>query len=104
MKVYKEDGTEVTLDSHGKCPECAADWDAGDVFDTLRTQDWCKNRSDEELRTFVKTHYSPPYRFSRLVGVELPYGHPERYDGVSYYQCPDCQHTWSRFKKGTRRS
>ena len=30
------------------------------------------------------THYS------RLIGVEYPYDHPERYDGVSENRCPDC--------------
>ena len=88
------------LDRFGKCPECNADWCDGDIFDTFRSQDWCKNRSDEELRTFVKTHYAPPYKFSRLVGVQLPYDHPEHYDGVSYWRCPDCEHQWPRFKKG----
>lgn len=26
----------------------------------------------------------------RLIGVEYAYGHPERYDGVSEWMCPDC--------------
>jgi hypothetical protein len=98
MQINEE---TAKLDRLGKCPECNADWCcAGDIFTVLRGQDWCKNRSDEELRTFVETHYAPPYKFSRLVGVQLPYDHPEHYDGVSYYQCPDCNHQWPRFKKG----
>lgn len=28
--------------------------------------------------------------YSRVVGVEYPYGHPDRYDGVSEWLCPDC--------------
>lgn len=28
--------------------------------------------------------------YSRVIGVEYPYGSPERYDGVSEWQCPDC--------------
>ena len=27
---------------------------------------------------------------SRIVGVEYPYGHPGRYDGISELRCPDC--------------
>lgn len=85
------------LDHHGKCPECGADWSAGDIFDTLRQQDWCKDKSDAELRAYVEKCYGPPYKFSRLIGVELPYDHPDHYDGVSYWMCPDCNHKWSRF-------
>ena len=28
--------------------------------------------------------------FSRTIGIELPYDHPDYYDGVSFYRCPDC--------------
>ena len=94
----------MKLDHTGLCPECGSNWDAGDIFDTLRPQNWCKDKSDDELRKFVKTSYAPPYKFSRLIGVQLPYDHPEHYDGVSYWQCPDCKHQWPRFKKGVKRS
>jgi hypothetical protein len=32
--------------------------------------------------------------------VELPYDHPDHYDGVSYWECPDCNHQFPQFKKG----
>jgi hypothetical protein len=89
------------LDHFGKCPECNADWCAGDIFDILRGQDWCKEKSDEELRDYIQKAYAPPYKFSRLMGVQLPYDHPDHYDGVSFWQCPACNHTWQRFKKDT---
>lgn len=54
------------------CPECNANWRDSLIPGTSR-------------------HYS------RLIGVELPYGHPERYDGVSIWQCPDCAAQWNRF-------
>lgn len=85
------------LDHFGKCPKCGADWDAGDVFTTLRPQDWCKHMSDEQLMAEIHASYAPPYKFSRLIGVELPYNHPQHYDGVSYWMCPDCKHQWPRF-------
>lgn len=28
--------------------------------------------------------------FSRLIGIELSYDHPDHYDGVSFWKCPDC--------------
>lgn len=86
------------LDHHGHCPECNADWFAGDIFDVLRPQDWCKDKSDEQLMAHIKEYYSPPYKFSRIVGVQLAYDHPEHYDGVSYWMCPDCKHQWPRFR------
>jgi hypothetical protein len=55
------------------------------------------------LRAYIQQSYSPPYKFSRLIGVELPYSHPGHYDGVSYYMCPDCQHKFPRFKGGAGR-
>lgn len=94
---------EVLLDHHGRCPECGANWCAGEIFDVLRPQDWCKDKSDDELRAHIQECYPPPYKFSRIIGVELPYDHPEHYDGVSYWMCPDCKHAFPRFKKGVCR-
>jgi hypothetical protein len=85
------------LDHFGKCPKCNADWSAGDIFTILRAQEWCQDTSDEALRKSIEECYSPPYKFSRLVGVELPHTHPEHYDGVSLWQCPDCKQEWPRF-------
>lgn len=90
------------LDHHGQCPECGANWADADIFDVLRPQDWCKDKSDEELRAYIQQYYSPPYKFSRLIGVELPYDHPDHYDGVSFWRCPDCRHEWPRFQKPQR--
>lgn len=96
MPTVKINKVVTDLDAHGKCPACGADWSAGDIFDVLRAQDWCKDKTDDELRTDIMQWYSPPYKFSRLIGVELPYGHPDHYDGVSYWQCPDCSEKWAR--------
>jgi hypothetical protein len=87
------------LDHFGRCPSCNASWDAGNIFDVLRPQEWCKDKSDEELDAYIKMAYAPPYKFSRIVGVQLPYTHPDHYDGVSYWQCPYCRHQWERFNK-----
>lgn len=77
-----------------QCPKCGAGWDAGDIFETLRKQDWWQNTmSEEQLKQYVKNCYSPPYRFSRLIGIE----DPTIYDGVSWWMCPDCKVTWKRF-------
>jgi hypothetical protein len=80
------------LDHLSHCPNCNANWDAGDIFETLRQQEWCRDKPDDELRQLVQESYSPPYHFSRVIGIET-----DDYDGVSFWQCPDCQARWRRF-------
>ena len=76
------------------CPECGANWDGGDIFETLVKQDWWKkNMTEDGLREYVKKFYAPPYRYSRIIGVE----DPMVYDGVSWWKCPDCGTMWDRW-------
>ena len=62
------------LNKYGNCPECGKSWDAGDIPK--------KNRK----------YYAKPYKWSHLIGIET-----EKYDGVSYWQCPFCKVTWDRW-------
>ncbi len=78
------------------CPKCNSDWSAEDIFDTLRAQNWCKDKTDEELREHVKNCYAPPYKFNRLIGIEYGYGDARHRDGVSAWRCPDCWHVFPR--------
>ena len=64
----------MSLDHYGSCPECGVSWDGGDIPEAIRA------------------HYNPPYKWSRLVGIEVP----EVYDGVLYWMCPDCESVWNR--------
>ena len=98
MAYDKTTHEEVKLDQHGTCPACGSSWDAGDIFDVFRKQAVYDNRSDEELREMIQQYYSPPYKFSRLIGVEYAYDHPQHYDGVSEWACPDCDTRWYRFQ------
>lgn len=99
MQAYNDNSTTVELDRYGDCPECGSSWDAGDIFPVLRKQDWCKHLSDEQLQAKIEVMYGPPpHKFSRIVGVELAYNHPQHYDGVSFWRCPDCKKQWHRFK------
>lgn len=44
-----------------------------------------------------KGFYSPgATHYSRIVGVEIR----GVYDGVLYWQCPDCGHCWHRWDEG----
>jgi hypothetical protein len=58
------------------CGKCHADWQGPEIP--------IEHRKHYALGTI---HYS------RLVGIEVRGG----YDGVSYWQCPDCGATWNRF-------
>lgn len=78
------------------CPNCQSDWNGEDIFTVLRKQAWCANKNDDELREFVKSSYSPPYIFQRVIGIQYAYGDYRHRDGVSAWQCPDCSHTFPR--------
>lgn len=55
------------------CPECNSNWVSGII--------------PKERREF----YSPPYFYSRVIGVEL-LGE----DRVNHWLCPDCKHKFPR--------
>jgi predicted RNA-binding Zn-ribbon protein involved in translation (DUF1610 family) len=50
-----------------QCPKCLANLDGGAIPKKLRR------------------HYSPPYRWSRLIGIEILGD-----DYISSWKCPDC--------------
>ena len=55
------------------CPECGANW-----VDKLIPQQYWEN-------------YSPPYFYSRVIGVELI-----DEDRINHWLCPDCKHKFPR--------
>ena len=86
-----------------ECPKCSSSWDGGSILETFikgrddDSQKWCKDMTNEEIEEDMKACYSAPYRWGREIGIELPFDHPNHYDGISYYQCPDCKTTFNRF-------
>jgi len=58
------------------CDKCNADWQGSEIP--------IEHRKHYDLGSIY---------YSRLVGIEVRGG----YDGVSYWQCPDCGATWNRF-------
>jgi hypothetical protein len=54
------------------------------------------NKTNEEIKE-VAGHYGwteeNPKCFSHLLGIE----DPRLYDGISFWQCPECKTTWDRF-------
>jgi len=86
------------LDNATHCPACNANWDGGSILESfiqLRNggNPLYANMSDEQLKERVQELYSPPYRWSRCIGIEIR----GEYDGLSYYKCPDCNVTFNRF-------
>lgn len=80
------------------CPVCKASWDGESILETFQRQraegvKCFQGKTDRELEAMIKEYYRPPYRWSRLQGIE----DPMKYDGISYWQCPDCKTTWNRF-------
>lgn len=57
------------------CPLCKSNWRGAKI-------------PDKYLHLYAGTSGY----FSRLIGVETP-----EYDGVSYWQCPDCDGLWNRW-------
>lgn len=99
-------GEPKLLVEHGDCPACGKSWDDGDILENLIALrdsppggEFYKHKTDEDLRKIAGYYgWSPenPRRFSKVIGVELPYGHPDRYDGVSFWRCPHCDEQWPR--------
>ena len=80
------------------CPKCGNSWDGGSIFETFIKQreegvECWQGKSDEQIKKEMEEFYSPPYRWGREIGIEIP----EKYDGISYWQCPDCNATFNRF-------
>lgn len=82
------------------CPNCGVSFQGESILETfikqrdeLRYDIW-QGKSDEEIMERVKSSYSPPYHWSRVIGIE----DPMIYDGVSWWKCPDCEHTWERMR------
>lgn len=75
--------TKPKFDPDGKaCPECGSSWLGEKIPEKSR-----------HLYAGTSEH------FSRLIGMELGYDQPGRYDGVSIWGCPDCTARWDRWTR-----
>lgn len=68
------------------CPSCGSDLQGPPIPDDYRR------------KGLYGPYETAPTHYSRLVGVEVS----GIYDGVLYWQCPDCGHAWPRFEYGHR--
>lgn len=86
-----------------KCPKCGESWIGESILETFLYEKhignpfWSKF-SDDEIREKVKSDYGKEdATWGRQIGIELPYDNPKHYDGVSFWQCPDCNTRFDRF-------
>lgn len=90
--MFSDIHAPCVLVKDGHCPNCNGNWDGGAIFNSLRQQPHYEQLSDEELAILVQECYGDKNaHWSRLQGIEIQ----GKYDGVSLWQCPDCQHTWN---------
>ena len=79
-----------------QCPSCKSSWDAGDIYEELRKSQHYKNLTDAEVKKAASSYgwtEENPKSFSRLIGIEVM----GKYDGISYWKCPDCNTYWDRW-------
>lgn len=95
------------------CPECGANWDGGDIYEHFlaakfnpyhKQHDHYKNRSLDEIKEAAGSYgwtEETPRRFSEVIGIDMSMDpnatEDEQYDGISYWQCPECKIAWNRF-------
>lgn len=86
------------IDDLKECPKCGANWDGGDIYEYFRKAH--PEKTDAENKESAECYgwrENNKEHFSHLIGIELSMDNPKYYDGVSYWQCPECGTTWNRF-------
>lgn len=68
--------------TEGTCPKCE------------------KSMQGDPIPEKYQQHYAEgTTHYSNLIGVEYPYGDPQRYDGVSEWRCPFCGYREGRWTR-----
>lgn len=95
------------------CPECYASWDGGDVYEYFmgakfnphhEQHEYYKGKTIDEIKKVAGSYGwsdENQVRFGKLIGIDMSMDlnatDDERYDGVSYWKCPECEIAWNRF-------
>jgi len=95
------------------CLECGENWDGGDIYEHFleakfnpnhEQHGYYKGKTLEEIKDTAGNYgwsEIEPRRFGKLIGIDMSMDlnadKDEQYDGVSYWQCPNCQIAWHRF-------
>ena len=83
-----------------QCPVCEASWRGAEIPPAYVLAGHYGHRSpclkkrpwEEDYHDGTPCTCGPRY-YSRRIGIEIQ----GSYDGVSYWQCPDCNAKWNRF-------
>jgi len=95
------------------CPECKGDWDGGDIYEYFLEAKFNPNHKqhyyykDKSIKEINKTAGSYGWsakalkRFGNVIGIDCSMDPDadgvDQYDGISYWQCPNCEIAWNRF-------
>lgn len=72
---------DCSLRPHDSCPNCGVSWLGKPI-----PQEYID-----------KGYYGPATHYRREIGIEYTYSHPDHYDGVSEWLCPDCNARFGRW-------
>jgi hypothetical protein len=92
MNKNKTKLTSTNVETQRYCNICGADWNDGDIKETFVKQGYSEDEAIKIASDYGWT-VEKPISFSRIIGIE----DSRIYDGISYYQCPDCFATWDRW-------
>lgn len=80
--------TEQEGHDHDVCPECSAELCGGLIIE------WGRKLRPDDPEGYARSYGWPEHLCgSRMVGIE----DPRRYDGVSWWLCPDCGTRFDRW-------
>lgn len=95
------------------CPECKASWDGGDIYEHFLEAKFNSYHEQHEYykgKTLIEVKEAAvsygwsdenQLRFGKVIGIDCSFdlnaNDDEKYDGVSYWQCPECEIAWHRF-------
>ena len=92
----------MAMHDENACPACKADLQGAEIPVESR-QHYNQGPNGEFLSTaedyaaVADQLTNPTTHFSRVIGIEYSYDHPEHWDGVSEWMCPDCGYREGRF-------
>ena len=78
---------------HGNCPSCGVSLDGSNIY-----EDFLAKYGDEKEATRAAAMYAGwgQHGLDNCWGRAIAL-YDQKKDMTTAYQCPDCQHTWSRF-------
>ncbi len=95
------------------CPECVANWDGSDIYEYFleakfnpnhEKHNFYQGKTLDEIKDTASSYgwtELNPKRFRKIIGIDcywdLDATEDELYDGISYWQCPECEVAWHRF-------